>query len=270
VRFGVPGLLVLAAYARIVPDMVAEWAEFPSLSHGFAIPVIAAYLIVSRRHRLRAVPLRPALWGLPLLALGLALLVLGVRADEAFLARISLPITLLGVLVAVGGKEPTRHVWPGIAYLAFMVPFPWTTLKIVAYQDQLLVAAVTAKALPWLGVPVYRDGVLLHLANMTLEVADACSSVAALAALLSLGVAYAALTMRSYLLRGVLIAVTFPVAIISNTIRVTATAAGVYYLGPWTLATVFHAFTGTVNFLITFLLLLMLDSMLSRTGGWAR
>jgi hypothetical protein len=37
---GVGVAAVLGIYAPLVPAMVAEWAEFPSLSHGFAIPMI--------------------------------------------------------------------------------------------------------------------------------------------------------------------------------------------------------------------------------------
>ncbi|MBI2216465.1 MAG: exosortase/archaeosortase family protein [Candidatus Rokubacteria bacterium] len=269
---GVAALFAIVLYAPILPAMVAEWAEFPSLSHGFAIPVIAAYLVVSRRHRLRGVTLEPALRGLPILVLGLTMLVVGVRGDETFLARISLPITVLGLTIVLAGMEATRHVWPGIVYLAFMIPLPWTTVKVVAYQDQLLVAAASATALPWLGVPVYRDGVLLHLANATLEVADTCSSVPALAALLSLGIAYASLAERPPAIRTLLIVATVPLAVVSNIVRVTITAAGVYLVGPWTLATPFHVFTGTVNFLLTFGLLLMLDVSFTRmarpTTSW--
>jgi exosortase len=262
--FGVAATLALVLYAPLVPAMVSEWAEFPSLSHGFAIPVIAAYLVVSRRDRLRGVTLEPALRGLPILVLGLAMLVVGARGDETFLARISLPITVLGLTVVLAGPQVTRHVWPGIVYLAFMVPLPWTTVKVVAYRDQLLVAAAGASALPWLGVPVYRDGVLLHLPNATLEVAAACSSVPALAALLSLGIAYASLAERPAVTRALLIVTTVPLAVVSNVIRVTITAAGVYLLGPWTLASAFHVFTGTVNFLLTFALLLTLDVSFTR------
>jgi exosortase len=264
VRLAVPAVVALVLYGPLLPDMIAEWATHPSLSHGFAIPLIAAYLVGSRMSRLAPVPPTPAFSGLPVLAGGLSLLVLGVRGDEAFLARISLPITILGLALIFAGAHVTRHVWPGIAYLTFMVPLPWTTVKAVAYQDQLLVAGIAAKVLPWLAVPVYRDGVLLQLPNITLEVADLCSSVPALAALLSLGIAYATLTIRPLPMRIVLIGVTVPLAVASNAIRVTLTAAGVYYLGPWTLASAFHAFAGTVNFVFTFAFLLALDTLLPR------
>lgn len=182
---------VLAVYAPVVPAMVAEWAEFPSLSHGFAIPLIAAYLIWGRRARIAAEAPGSSGFGLPVALLGLALLALGSLASEPFLARLSLPVMLLGTVLFLGSAAVTRHVWVGTAYLLFMVPLPYVTMKGLTYQSQLFAAAVTAEALAWLGVPVLREGILLHLANMTLEVAPVCSSVPAILALSALGAAYA-------------------------------------------------------------------------------
>ena len=41
---GVAAAAALGLYAPVVAGMAAEWAEFPSLSHGFAVPVIAGLL----------------------------------------------------------------------------------------------------------------------------------------------------------------------------------------------------------------------------------
>lgn len=258
------GAGALALYAPLVSGLVHEWAEFPNLSHGFAIPFIAAYLVWSRRDHLGAAPIEPSAWGLALLVPGLAALVVGVLGDESFLARIALPVILLGLTLFLAGWRVLAQVWVAIAYLALMVPLPWGTLKQITYRSRLLDAEVSAWALGLLGVPVYRDGVMLHLPNITLEVADACSSIPAIAALLSLGVAYAFVTRRPRLVQIGLVAATLPLAIIANIIRITSVSWLAYQVGPWTLQTTYHMFNGTVNFMFTFLLLLGLDALLGR------
>ena len=269
--FLAPPLAVgLALYAPLVPEMVAEWSQFPSLSHGFAIPVIAAYLAWVRRHRLAATPVEPSVLGLPLLLLGLGTLVVGVLGHEPFIARLSLPVTLGGLVWFLAGGAMARQLWVPIGYLFFMVPLPWSTLKLVMYQSRLVDAAVSAELVRWLGVPVFRDGFMLHLPWINLEVADDCSSIPAIAALLSLGVAYAFFSPRPALYRAALIVATLPIAIFSNIVRITTTVAAVYYLGPWTLHTVYHQFNGTVNFLLTFLFLMALDTALLRALGRRR
>lgn len=264
---GLPWVVALGLYAPLFPAMVREWAAFPNLSHGFAIPFIAGYLLWSRRHRIAAAPVEPSAWGLPGVVLGLAMLVVGVHGEEPFLARISLPVTLLGLTLFLGGWRVLRAAWPGIVYLMFMIPLPFSTLKLITYRSRMLDADASTWLLGWLGVPVHQDGVLLHLPNISLEVADECSSIPAVAALLSLGVAYATLTQRSTLVRVTLIAAALPFAIVANIIRITTTAALAYHVGLWTLQTAYHAFNGTVNFVFTFMLLLALDWALSRGTG---
>lgn len=260
----------LALYAPLVPGLVHEWAEFPNLSHGFAIPFIAAYLVWSRRDQLRAAPIEPSAWGLAALLPGLAALVVGVLGDESFLARMALPMILLGLTLFLSGWQVLAQVWVAIAYLALMVPLPWGTLKQITYRSRLLDADISAWVLSHLGVPIYHDGVMLHLPNVTLEVADACSSIPAIAALLSLGVAYSFVTRRPRPVQIALVLATLPLAIVANIIRITSVAWLAYYVGPWTLQTSYHLFNGTVNFMFTFLLLLGLDAILGRVAAWWR
>jgi len=264
---GVAGLVAVMLYARLLPALVHEWLEFPSLSHGFAVPVITAYLIWARRDRLKTLTPVPSVWGLPIFVVGLATFVAGLRGDEPFVARLSLPITLFGLTLFLAGPRVIKATWMGIGYLVFMIPAPYETLKLIMYRSRLLDADAAAYTLGWLGVPVHHEGVLLHLPNMTLEVADDCSSIPALMALMSLGVAYAVVASRPTIVRVILVAATVPLAVTANIIRITSTAAAVYYIGPWTLRTTYHMFNGTVNFLVTFMLLLLLDRVLASWSG---
>jgi len=182
---------------------------------------------------------------------------------------VSLIVTLFGLSLFLGGPALTRRLWPGIAYLVFMIPPPYATLKLMTYRSRLLDADISAWALQALGVPIHQDGVMLHLPNITLEVADACSSIPAIAALLSLGVAYASVFRRPLGMQLILIAATLPLAIGANIFRIATTALAVYYVGTWTLGTVYHMFNGTVNFVLTFILLLGLDALLRRIW-WTR
>jgi exosortase len=261
---GLPFLAAAALYTPTLIPMVREWAEFPNLSHGFAIPFIAAYLLWARRERLLRSPLTSSPWGTPLLAIGLGALVVGVASAEPFLARVAIVPILIGLTLFLAGAAIARTAAFAIVYLAFMIPPPWSTMKLITYRSRLLDAEVSASALSWLGVPVHREGVLLHLPNITLEVADECSSIPAIAALLALGVAYAAIARRALLARIILVTITLPLAIAANIIRIISVSWAAYGIGPWTLGTTYHMFNGTVNFLFTFCLLIAADALLER------
>jgi len=261
---GVTVLGVLVLYAPLVAGMAAEWSEFPSLSHGFAVPVISAYLLWRRRHFLAQAPIEGSILGLPLIVFALAMLVVGSLGGEPFVARLSLPLVLFGAVLFLMGGQVTRQSWVAIAYLAFMVPLPYLTLRALTYQSRLFDAGITAQALGWLGVPVLRDGVMLHLPNMTLEVADDCSSVPAIAALLALGAAYSQMQSRPTWIRVLLTISAAPLGLLSNIIRLILTSISVYYFGPIALNNVVHKFNGTSVFLATVLLLVLLDTLLVR------
>jgi len=261
---GVTVLGALVLYAPLVSGMAAEWSEFPSLSHGFAVPVISAYLLWRRRDSLAQLPIEGSILGLPLIVFALAMLVIGSLGGEPFVARLSLPLVLFGAVWFLMGGPVTRQAWVAIAYLAFMIPLPYLTLRALTYQSRLFDAGITAQALGWLGIPVLRDGVMLHLPNMTLEVADDCSSVPAIAALLALGAAYSQVQSRPTWIRALLTISAAPLGLLSNIIRLILTSISAYYFGPIALNNVIHKFNGTSVFLATVLLLVLLDTLLVR------
>ena len=261
---GVTVLGALVLYAPLVAGMAAEWSEFPSLSHGFAVPVISAYLLWRRRDSLAQLPIEGSILGLPFIVFALAMLVVGSLGGEPFVARLSLPLVLFGAVWFLMGGPVTRQAWVAIAYLAFMIPLPYLTLRALTYQSRLFDAGITAQALGWLGIPVLRDGVMLHLPNMTLEVADDCSSVPAIAALLALGAAYSQVQSRPTWIRALLTISAAPLGLLSNIIRLILTSISAYYFGPIALNNVIHKFNGTSVFLATVLLLVLLDALLVR------
>ena len=265
---GVAVAATVALYVPIMIGLVGDWTEYPSLSHGFAVPLISAYLLWNRRHSLAETPIQGSLAGLPLIVAALAMLVIGSLGGESFVARLSLPITLVGVVLFLMGERVLRQAWVAIAYLAFMIPLPYVTLKALTYQSRLFDAGLTATALGWLGVPVLQNGVMLQLPNMTLEVADECSSVPAIAALLALGAAYAQLQVRPTWIRAILTLAAAPLGLLSNIIRLILTSLSAYYLGPIALNNVIHKFSGTSVFLATVVLLVVLDTFLTRL--WKR
>jgi len=261
---GVAVVAVLGLYAPVIAGMAAEWSEFPSLSHGFAIPFISAYLLWSRRHLLAEAPVQGSIIGLPLIVLAVSMLLVGSLGAEPFLARFSLPIILMGTVLFLMGTRVARSSRVAIAYLALMIPLPYLTLNAITYRSRLFDAGATATALGWLGVPVLREGVMLQLPNMRLMVADDCSSIPAIAALLALGAAYAQLQARPTWARVVLTLAAAPLGLFSNIVRIILTSLGAYFLGPIAINNVIHKFGGTTVFLATVVLLVVFDSVLSR------
>jgi hypothetical protein len=103
VPFAVALAAVLAVYAPVLAGMAAEWVQFPSLSHGFAVPLISAYLIWRRRELISVEPLGSANVGLVVLVAALGVLHAGSLSGETFFSRASVPLALLGIALFLAG-----------------------------------------------------------------------------------------------------------------------------------------------------------------------
>ena len=110
-------------------------------------------------------------------------------------------------------------------------------------------------------MPVYQQGFLLHLPNITLEAPAAQHPGRAL---LALGAAYGYLNRRPRAIRVTLLVSAIPLGIASNIFRIVTTAAGAYYIGPIALHNVIHMWNGATVFLLTFGALALLDAGLRR------
>jgi exosortase len=115
-----------------------------------------------------------------------------------------------------------------------------------------------------MGVIVMREGNIIMFPNITLEVVDACSGLRSLTSLLALGTAYALLFVRSPWQRLALVAATIPIAVISNTLRVTGTGLLACYFGAAAAEGFFHEFTGVVIFLLALVMLFGFHRLLRR------
>src|SRR5437660_12798690 len=71
-----------------------------------------------------------------------------------------------------------------------MIPIPAIIFNQITFPLQLLASKVAALVLPLLGVPLLREGNVINLPAMALEVAEACSGIRSLLSLTTLAIIY--------------------------------------------------------------------------------
>jgi exosortase len=255
---------LVALYWHVIPHLVEQWWQEEDYNHGFLILPLSLYFVWSDRERLRALPIRPALGGAAVLVIGLLMLALGVVGAELFLQRSSLIVVLAGLVWLVLGRAWLRALAFPIAFLLFMVPLPAIVMNAIAFPLQLFAAQTATFCLQVGGIPVLREGNVIALADTTLEVAEACSGIRSLQALLALGAVYGYFTQKATWKRWALLLVSIPIAIAANAFRVSGTGFLAHYFGSEMAQGFYHSFAGWMVFLVAFLLLLGCGGLLSR------
>jgi exosortase A len=256
--------LGVALYHEIFRHMVEQWYEEEDYNHGFLIVPLALYFVWDKRERLKALAVWPSLLGAALLGLGLGWLLLGNLGAELFLQRSSLIIVLAGLVWLVLGTAFLRELAFPLAFLIFMVPLPAIVMNAVAFPLQLFAAQTATLCMQAVGVPVLREGNVIILSSTTLEVAEACSGIRSLQALLALGAVYGYLTQRTAWKRWALLLLSIPIAIAANVFRVSGTGLLAEYWTPAAAQGFYHTFAGWLVFVVAFVLLLGCGSLLGR------
>jgi exosortase len=258
------GLALLAVYAPHVAYMADNWWNDPNYSHGFLVPLVAAYLLWRDRGGLRQAAGGPNAWGLVVMAAGLLILVAGLVGHEFFLRRFSLIPVLWGLTLTAWGWGLARRVWFPAAYLVLMIPLPYVVYDSVAFPLRLLAASFAGWVLRLTGLPVLVEGNVIHLPNAVLDVVDACSGIRSLVSLLAVGLLLAYFLPPRRWQKVLLVLLAPPVAVFMNALRVVSAGLLAEKYGPGVLEGVMHDFTGWLVFMAAFASLAFLAWLMRR------
>jgi len=256
--------ILLAVYLPALVDLVSDWATDSNYSHGFLVPIISAYLIWRKRKELAAIEISPSKAGLAIIIAGLILFILGNGASEYFTVRISLVVTIFGLALYFFGGPMIKRTWFELLFLVFMIPIPYVIYFSATFPMQLLASKVTVAVLNLIGMPVVRQGNIIHLPEHSLEVAEACSGMRSLVSLLALGAIYAYLTQKRFSAKAILFLSTIPIAVLGNVFRVFITALIVYTTELNITEEPIHSIMGATVFVIAFIFLLIFGAILRK------
>jgi len=254
-------------YAPMFVGLVHDWVNLPDFSHGFFIPALSLYFVWDRRDQLQALPVRPANTGFLVIVVGLLFFFLGKLAAESFTMRFSLLVVVSGIVLFHLGRAHLKAVLFPILFLVFMIPVPSILLSKITFPMQLLASRVAAQVVDFFNIPILREGNILYLADTTLEVAEACSGIRSLISLLALGTVLAYLTQKKQWQKIILFLACFPVAIVVNAFRVSATAVLANYFGEGAAQGFYHDFSGYILFIVSMVLLYGIARLLTMAGS---
>ena len=216
-------LAVLAfAYHSVLAGLVSAWSD-PDFSHGYLVAPFAAYLAWRRRKQLADVELRPSWAGLAVLIGAFLIRRTGLFCGYASLERLSLVVSVWGIVLLVVGWQVTKRMAGPLLFLLLMLPPPGQLVAWVTFPLQLAATKVSAWILSAMGWEVRRTGNVIRLPLQSYGVANACSGLRMVFAIVTIGAVMACLLRRPLWERIVLLVSTVPIALAVNVARVVIT-----------------------------------------------
>jgi len=261
------GALLVAGYLPVLIFLVSTWSG-EDMGHGYFVPVVAGYIIWQSRHELGAIEPRTNWWGLVIVLYGALQLFVATLGVEVFLARTSFVITLIGIVLLLGGTEVFKKLAFPLFLLFFMVPIPAIAYNRITFPLQILASKLATAALTLVGIPVLREGNILELPTQKLSVVEACSGIRSLLTLTFLAMVYGHFFEKRTWLRVLLFVATIPIAILANGSRITVTGI-LSQIKPELAEGFFHESTGWVIFMIAFAILIGFHYLARRAAGLA-
>jgi exosortase len=241
-------VLLCLLYYRVAIKLVYDWYTIPDYSHGFLVPLFAAFLIWDKRKALSAIPIRQTWSGILLVVFSIVVLILGVYGVELFTARMSFVLLLTGLVWTFFGWAMVRALQFPLFVLVLAIPFPAIVFNHITFPLQLMASRIASDILPVLGVPTLHEGNVIELPVMKLEVAEACSGIRSLMSLFTLAVFYGYFLEKTTKRRVILALASIPIAVAANVVRIVGTGLCVQYWDPDKALGFFHEFSGLVMF----------------------
>ena len=206
---------LVLAFAVDWGAMADQWWNSSTYNHVLFVPPIIAWLVHQRWPQLQR--LAPAPWwpGLVLFAAPLLLWVLGAFAGFSLLRQAG-AVAMLGaaVLAVLGLRIGAGLAFP-LAYMAFLVPFGDELIPPLQSITARLTIALTHAS----GIPAVIDGVFINTPAGLFEVAEACSGIKFLIAMVAFGVLAAHVSFRSWPRRIAFVALCVVVPVLANGVR---------------------------------------------------
>ncbi len=247
----------LVLYYDVLRRLVSDWRVDENYSHGFLIPIISAYAIWRRRDRLRSIRPEPRLaLGGCLMVVAVLMLFAGILGAELYITRISMLLSIVALTLYFGGAGWLRELAFPIGLWLLALPVPYIVFNQVALPLQYIASDYATRAIKLFGIPALREGNIIELAQMKLQVVEACSGIRSLVSLATLAVVYAYFTESKWWRRITLVALVVPIAIMANAARVAGTGVMAHLRGIRAAEGFMHWFSGWVVFLVAVLILL--------------
>ena len=253
-------------YADSLAFLFGHWIGSEDYSHGMFVPLISLFLIWQARHRIAEAGTENSWWGLAVISAGLVLYWIGELATLYVLQHVSLWMVIVGLVIALMGVRGTRAIAFPLSYLLTSIPLPVFLYASLSSQLQLWSSALGVGFLQLVGVTAFREGNVIDLGPVQLQVVEACSGIRYLLPLTSLALLCAYLFKDRMWKRVVLVLSSIPISVLVNGFRIGMIGVLIEWYGQGAAEGFYHLFEGWVLFMASLGLLILEMWVLAMIG----
>ena len=264
--FALAMIAAIVPFARVLGDLYNIWNLKPEYSHGIIIPVLSAVLIWRQREELRRLPFTGSWLGLGLIALGLALRVVGEFTTMQTIEHYAFLLVIYGLVLALTGPVIFRRLWMPLLILVFAIPLPSFFNNELSLQLQLISSALGVWVIRAAGISVLLEGNVIDLGSYQLEVAEACSGLRYLLPLMTLAFIVAYVFRGPMWKRITIFLSSIPITVLMNSLRIGFIGLTVERWGSGMAEGALHEFEGWIVFMFSTGALILTAMGLARVG----
>ena len=247
---------------------IYAFAEEEDMSFGWFVPLFSLYVLWTQRAALALAVRGGRFSWVGLVAsvpfLGLALLgTRGVQLRVELLGFIGLCVTVPWTFF--GWRCAKLFLFPA-GYLLFCIPLA-TFLDFVTIHLRYLASSTALSVLNGFGLSAVREGtaVISRGAHpFAVDVAEPCSGLRSLFALMALTVGYAYFNQPTWLRRGVLSLCSIPLAVAGNVARIVSICVIASCTDPQFATGFYHDYSGYIVFIVAILLMVVTGELMDR------
>jgi exosortase len=221
--------------------MAFVWKS-PEWEHCWLVPLAVIGLVVYRRKYLATLPVRGSWLGLVALLGALFVYWLGYLADNIYLGYASLLVFVAAAILWMLGWLWLKALSFHVAFLAFMFPLPFMD-NLLAFPLRIFMSTVSVAFLNLIGLSCLQSGTAIVSApdfaaglvageRFAVDVADPCSGIRSLFALMMVSALYGYLVMDRTWQKWVIFLSSIPLAVAGNFARIIMLTLGTIALGP--------------------------------------
>lgn len=266
------GIALVAAFAAYRGMFVRLGQIFSNpqedMSHGYLVPLFSLYVLWTDRKRLREAAGSPAWGGLALLVPALVLLFFGSRGLQVRIEAVSFILFCVALPWALWGRRVAALcVFPAL-FLCFVIPLS-TYLDFITVHLRLFASSFAVGLLNGCGLEVVRHGTAIEsagAAKFAIDIAEPCSGLRSLFALMALTAAYSWCAHRTWPRRIALFACSIPIAVLGNVTRIVTICIVAAVCNPDVALGFYHDYSGYVIFAVAILLMLGCSDLVARAA----